>query len=94
MDGYLRAAADEVGFLADDDELSRSRCRSPEREPARVAALTAHATQVQVLPGGFALSNRIAQPLPPFEYYRWLGGDRPPRAAGGAPAADVFAGLT
>ena len=91
--GYLRAAADEVGFLADDVDVVVA-VPVAGTEPARAAALAAHATQVQVLPGGFALSNRIAQPLPSFEYYRLLGGDRPPRRADGAPATDVFAGLT
>ena len=90
--GYLRAEADEVGFLADDADVTVA-VPVAGVGSARAAALAAHATQVQVLPGGFALSNRIAQPLPEFEYYRLLGGDRPPRRADGAPADDVFAGL-
>ena len=55
--------------------------------------MAAHATQVELLPGGFALSNRIAQPLLDAEYFRLLAGDPPPRPPGRSPAVDVFAGL-
>jgi N-acetyl-1-D-myo-inositol-2-amino-2-deoxy-alpha-D-glucopyranoside deacetylase len=48
---------------------------------------------VELLPGGFALSNRIAQPLPATEYYRLLAGGPPPRRVDGSPADDVFEGL-
>lgn len=89
---YLRAGADEVGFLAADDEVAVAVSVAGVEAP-RERALAAHATQVEVLPGGFALSNRIAQPLSDFEYYRLLAGDPPPRRPDGSPAADVFAGL-
>jgi N-acetyl-1-D-myo-inositol-2-amino-2-deoxy-alpha-D-glucopyranoside deacetylase len=59
----------------------------------REAALAAHATQVRVIEGGFALSNGIAQPLLDHEYFRVLAGGPVPRGADGGPAADVFAGL-
>ncbi len=59
----------------------------------RHAALAAHATQVQVIAGGFALSNRIAQPVLDTEYFRILDGVPVPRVAGGGPATDLFAGL-
>ena len=60
--GYLAAGADEVGFLADDDEVAVAVPVAGRPRPRRLA-LAAHATQVELLPGGFALSNRIAQPL-------------------------------
>jgi N-acetyl-1-D-myo-inositol-2-amino-2-deoxy-alpha-D-glucopyranoside deacetylase len=60
---------------------------------ARRRALAAHATQVELLDRGFALSNRIAQPLPAAEYFKLLHGDDPPRQADGSPADDVLAGL-
>ena len=53
---------------------------------ARRLALTAHATQVELLDGGFALSNRIAQPLPDTEYFKLLHGVDVPRQADGSPA--------
>ncbi len=57
---------------------------------AKFAALRAHETQVQV-PGSrepcFALSNGIAQPVPPAEYFVLARGD----AAGSA--TDLFGGL-
>ena len=60
----------------------------------RRAAFAAHATQVELLPGDlWALSNRIAQPMPDVEYFRLLAGEPVPAAADGSPGADVFAGL-
>jgi N-acetyl-1-D-myo-inositol-2-amino-2-deoxy-alpha-D-glucopyranoside deacetylase len=91
-DGYLTAGADEVGFLAADDQVVVA-VPITDVADARRAALAAHATQVQLIPGGFALSNRFAQPLPDFEYYRLLAGDPPPRRPDGAPATDIFGGL-
>ncbi len=90
--GYSRAAAADTGFLADDDAVAVAVPVAP-HERARELALAAHATQVELLADGFALSNRIAQPLARFEYFRLLSGIAPPRRADGSPAADVFAGL-
>lgn len=90
--GYLRAGADEVGYLAEDTAVVAA-VPVAGVESARERALAAHATQVELLPGGFALSNRIAQPLPATEYYRLLAGGPPPRRVDGSPADDVFEGL-
>ncbi|MGS0688432.1 N-acetyl-1-D-myo-inositol-2-amino-2-deoxy-alpha-D-glucopyranoside deacetylase [Nakamurella sp. GG22] len=88
-EGYLRAAAADTGFLAEDDAVAFA-VPVAGSEAARAAALAAHATQVELIPGGFALSNRIAQPLLDVECFRLLAGEPPP--AGGR-SADVFAGL-
>jgi len=61
--------------------------------PVRQAALAAHATQVRVLDGGFALSNLIAQPVLDVEYFRLLDGVPVPRAVDGGPATNLFVGL-
>jgi N-acetyl-1-D-myo-inositol-2-amino-2-deoxy-alpha-D-glucopyranoside deacetylase len=90
--GYLSAQADDVGFTGDDDQIA-VRVPTAPSAPARRLALAAHATQVELLDGGFALSNRIAQPLPDAEYFKLLHGDDPPRLADGSPADDVFAGI-
>jgi N-acetyl-1-D-myo-inositol-2-amino-2-deoxy-alpha-D-glucopyranoside deacetylase len=89
--GYQSAGPAEVGFLADDADVVVA--VPVTAVAARRAALAAHATQVDLLEDGFALSNRIAQPLLDHEYFRLLGGRPPPPGAGGAPATDVFAGL-
>ena len=91
--GYLNADAADVGSLADDDVVVAAVPLEPPAVAARRSALAAHATQVELIPGGFALSNRIAQPLPALEYFRLLAGDPPPRSPDGSPAVDVFAGL-
>jgi N-acetyl-1-D-myo-inositol-2-amino-2-deoxy-alpha-D-glucopyranoside deacetylase len=59
--------------------------------PAKLAAMRAHATQVSVWQGAdgercYALSNGIAQPIVPEEYYVLARGER--RSAG----ADLFGG--
>lgn len=90
--GYLSAHADEVIFLAPDDIVAVAIPVESVTEKRRLA-LTAHATQVELLPDGFALSNRIAQPLPDTEYYTLLAGTPLPRQQDGSPAGDVFAGL-
>lgn len=60
--------------------------------PAKLAALRAHATQVSVWQGGdgehcFALSNGIAQPIVPAEYYVLAQGDK------AGTETDLFGGL-
>ncbi len=95
--GYLAAPPDEpgflAGFLAPDDVVAVAVPTAPV-DAARRAAFAAHATQVELLAGDlWALSNRIAQPLPAAEYFRLLAGRPVPRAADGTPGADVFAGL-
>ena len=91
--GYLAAAADEVGFLAADDSVAVA-VPVTAAAPRRRAALAAHATQVELLPGEvFALSNRIAQPLPAAEYFRVLAGSPVPVGPDGTVPADVAAGL-
>lgn len=91
-DGYLTAGAEDVGFLADDEEICVAVPVAGVQQ-SRLAALAAHATQVELIAGGFALSNRIAQPLSDFEYYRLLSGQPPLPQPDGSPAADVFSGL-
>lgn len=91
-DGYVAAIAGDTGFLTADDAVAFA-VPVAGHERARELALSSHATQVELLPGGFALSNRIAQPLPRYEYYRLLSGEPPPRGRGGGAATDVFAGL-
>ena len=86
---YPRAAIDQLGSLAADDVVDVA-VEADGREHQRATALAAHATQIEVFPGGFALSNRLAQPLPRRECFRVLLGVpvRGPR-----PVADPFAGL-
>ncbi len=88
-DGYRSAGPADLGYLADAADI----CVAVDVAPwARVrrAALAAHATQVELIEGGFALSNRIAQPSGNVEYFKLLLGEPLP---GGLPADDVFAGL-
>ncbi len=84
--GYRPGRGEDLGFLVDDADVA-----VPLDAPARGRrghALAAHASQLDLLPGGFALTNLVAQPLLPVEYYRLLAG--PPLPAG---ADDLFAGL-
>ena len=89
---YRRVAADDLGFLIEDDAVAVT-VPVAAWAPARRAALAAHATQVQLFDGGFALSNGHGQPLADSEHFRLLAGDPVPAGPDGAPAGDVFAGL-
>jgi len=75
--GYLSATTDVTIDISDETEV-------------HLAALAAHRTQLTLIPGGFTLSNNIAQPLLAQESYRLLAGV--PFPAGGQ-ATDLFAGL-
>lgn len=103
--GYRTLSPGELEYLGDDDAVAVAVPVSF-WGAARRAALAAHATQVELLPGGFALSNRIGQPLLDVEYFRLLAGEPVPAldedagedresAADGLPEAttDLFAGL-
>ncbi|WP_221358327.1 N-acetyl-1-D-myo-inositol-2-amino-2-deoxy-alpha-D-glucopyranoside deacetylase [Streptomyces beigongshangae] len=56
---------------------------------AKAAAMRAHATQIEVAGPWFALSNRLAQPLFPVEYYELVHGG----GTGTARETDLFAGI-
>lgn len=95
--GYQAAPTDETGFLAGflapDDVVAVAVPTAPV-DAQRRRAFAAHATQVELLPGDlWALSNRIAQPLPAAEYYRVLAGEPVPPGPDGSATDDVFAGL-
>ena len=75
-----------------DDEVITTTIDTADVLSVKVEALAAHSTQVSVWQGpdgaqAYALSNGIAQPLPPAEYYL-LG-----RGAGDGAATDLFGGL-
>ncbi len=87
--GYLPAAPADLGYLALEGDIAVA-VDVRAQMPARDRALAAHATQVELIAGGFALSNRIAQPVGTTEYFKVLSGA--PLPAGGV-ADDLFAGL-
>ena len=98
----LRALADAGGTTRDPDGRLPSMVvpddrvttvvDDPEHLPAKAAALRAHATQVVVAGGTFALSNGLTQPLRATECYQLVVGEARPPADGG-PETDLFAGL-
>jgi N-acetyl-1-D-myo-inositol-2-amino-2-deoxy-alpha-D-glucopyranoside deacetylase len=86
--GYRPAEPADLGYLADSCDVAVEVSAWADR---RRAALAAHATQVELIDGGFALSNRIAQPTFDVECFALLAGEVLPR---GPVATDVFAGLS
>ena len=94
--GYLAAAPSDLGYLSGPDRPLLALAVGCYRAQ-RAAALAAHRTQVDLIDGGFALSNRIAQPLADQEFYAVLAGPAlPPEAAEGRQPPggdDLFAGL-
>ena len=83
-DGLTPATADPDDLVARPDvEI----CLDGTDLTRRRLALAAHRTQLSVIPGGFALTNRIAQPLLERETFTLLAGTELPAGAG-----DLFAG--
>lgn len=88
--GYRAPVAADLGFTTTAARVAVAVPVLDQRDRHR-AALAAHATQIDVLPDGFALSNRIAQPLLDTEYFALLDGA--PLPATDRPGDDLFAGL-
>ncbi len=67
---------------------------APEHLPDKIAAIAAHATQVELGPTGraFTLSNKIIIPVLPAEHYVLVSGQPGPAGADGR-EHDLFAGL-
>ncbi|GGL86446.1 N-acetyl-1-D-myo-inositol-2-amino-2-deoxy-alpha-D-glucopyranoside deacetylase [Nakamurella endophytica] len=86
--GLRAARPEDLGFTVDDEAVD-IRVDVERYADARGCALAAHRTQLDLLPGGFTLSNRFAQPLLPVECYRVLHGV----GTGGGVVDDLFAGL-
>ncbi|RIJ77809.1 N-acetyl-1-D-myo-inositol-2-amino-2-deoxy-alpha-D-glucopyranoside deacetylase [Nakamurella silvestris] len=87
-DGLLEPTAEDLGYLSTTTDVTIDIAVEAE---AHLAALAAHRTQLTLIPGGFTLSNNIAQPLLAQESFRLLSGTPFPS---GPVAQDLFAGLT
>ena len=76
------------------DERIDAVIEAAEARAAKVAAMTAHATQLTVGPTGraFALSNNVVQPILDAEHYVLVAGDPGPRDVRGW-ETDLLAGL-
>jgi len=81
------AVIDDVPGVVPDDRVT-AQIDGGAHAAAKAAAMRAHATQIEVAEGYFALSNELAQPLFTTEYYELVRGE-----AGAAPESDLFAGL-
>jgi N-acetyl-1-D-myo-inositol-2-amino-2-deoxy-alpha-D-glucopyranoside deacetylase len=82
------AAVTDIPGVTDDENVALTVPGTPGQVAAKAAAMAAHATQIEVADGVFALSNGLAQPLWDTEFYRLAAGAPVP-----AGARDVFAGL-
>ncbi|MFJ2812059.1 MULTISPECIES: N-acetyl-1-D-myo-inositol-2-amino-2-deoxy-alpha-D-glucopyranoside deacetylase [unclassified Streptomyces] len=72
-----------------DDDVITTEIDGAAHAAAKAAAMTAHATQLEVTGAYFALSNALAQPLFTTEYYELARGERAP----GGRESDLFAGI-
>jgi N-acetyl-1-D-myo-inositol-2-amino-2-deoxy-alpha-D-glucopyranoside deacetylase len=81
---------DELNF-GDPDETVTTRIDARDHLEAKVAAMRAHATQIQVDGPFFALSNNIGQRAFGYEHFRLIRGGSPPVA--GELEEDLFAGV-
>ncbi|MER7925075.1 MULTISPECIES: N-acetyl-1-D-myo-inositol-2-amino-2-deoxy-alpha-D-glucopyranoside deacetylase [unclassified Streptomyces] len=84
------AAVDDVPGVVDDGRITAV-IDGTAYADAKTAAMRAHATQIEVAPDApyFALSNDLAQPIFPTEYYELVRGE----PGGSAPETDLFEGL-
>jgi N-acetyl-1-D-myo-inositol-2-amino-2-deoxy-alpha-D-glucopyranoside deacetylase len=81
---------EELTF-GDPDETITTRVDARDHLEAKVDAMRAHATQIQVDGPFFALSNNIGQRAFGYEHYRLVRGGSPPAA--GELEEDLFAGV-
>ena len=76
-----------------DDQVTHGGAGPRRRVAAKRRALTAHATQVSVSGGWYALSNKLGLPISGSEYYRLVSGTAGgPRDSDGR-ETDLFGGL-
>jgi N-acetyl-1-D-myo-inositol-2-amino-2-deoxy-alpha-D-glucopyranoside deacetylase len=80
---------DDIPFACDDD-LITTEINAAEFLPRKMAALRAHATQVSVDGGFFALADNVGAEAFGTEYYRLARGSAP----SGARETDLFTGVT
>ena len=80
--GFRRATEADVGTLVDVEDIDVA-VPVGFWSAARRAALSAHRTQLTVLPGGFALTNMLAQPVLAHECFKVLTGPPIPADASG-----------
>lgn len=81
---------DDLPFVCD-DALVTTIIEAPEYLPAKMAALRAHGTQVQVDGGFFALADSIGSQAFGTEYFRLVAGQAEPGSDG--LEHDLFAGI-
>jgi len=81
---------EELNF-GDPDDTVTTRIDARDHLEAKVEAMRAHATQIQVDGPFFALSNNIGQRAFGYEHFRLIRGGTPPPA--GELEADLFAGV-
>lgn len=91
---WMIPSPEEFDFGYPDEKIDAVVPGTPEALAAKVAALTAHATQVMVGPTrrAFALSNNLALPILGDEHYVLVAGSAGPRDGRGW-ESDLLAGL-
>jgi N-acetyl-1-D-myo-inositol-2-amino-2-deoxy-alpha-D-glucopyranoside deacetylase len=84
------ATVDDVPGVVDDERITTV-IDGTAHAAAKTAAMSAHATQIEVAPAApyFVLSNELAQPVFTTEYYELVRGEH----AAGTPETDLFAGI-
>lgn len=81
-----------MSMIVPDDQVTTC-IEAGDLVPRKEAALRAHATQISVADGFFALSNGIGQPLAGVEFYRLVRGEAAGPFDADGRETDLFAGL-
>ncbi|WP_026875057.1 N-acetyl-1-D-myo-inositol-2-amino-2-deoxy-alpha-D-glucopyranoside deacetylase [Jiangella gansuensis] len=85
-------SADDLGFVVDDADITAV-VDGSDHIDAKMAAMRAHATQIDVHWPYFALSDRVGQPIWAQEYFRLAAGVAGPADPRTGYETDLFAGL-
>jgi N-acetyl-1-D-myo-inositol-2-amino-2-deoxy-alpha-D-glucopyranoside deacetylase len=85
-------SADDLGFVVDDADVDAVVDGAAYLD-AKLAAMRAHATQIDVHGPFFALSDQVGQPVWAHEHYRLVQGERGPVDPATGRESDLFAGL-
>lgn len=85
-------SADDMGFVVDDDAIDAV-VDGTQYYEQKQAAMKAHASQIDVSEGFFALTDNVGQGIWGHEHFRLAAGTRGPLDASKGVETDLFAGL-
>jgi N-acetyl-1-D-myo-inositol-2-amino-2-deoxy-alpha-D-glucopyranoside deacetylase len=90
--GFAAMDPDDIPFACDDDIVTTAIDAEPQSDK-KMAAMRAHATQISVEDGFFALSNKLGSRALGVEFYRLVRGEAAGDRDDAGRETDLFAGI-